>query len=103
MLLQRQTISRKTPNDGMLEITAETAERVSGAGGGLRVTTPAEEAPASVRTLTCTCGKRGDGTHLHYFLESPVLRALVPGEEVALELDEPDLVRISPIAALPPS
>lgn len=101
MLLQRQTVSRKTPNDGMLEITAETAERISGGGGMLRVATSAGEAPGSVRSSACTCGKEGGGSHIHHFLESPVLRSLVPGDEVALELAEPRTVSVSPIAVLP--
>lgn len=101
MRLQHQTVSRKTPNDGLLEITSETASRIAPLGTEFRLAIESDEDGASVRNLTCTCGKRGEGTHTHYFLESPILRTLVPGADVAVELDDAGRVRISPVSALP--
>lgn len=94
MLLQHQTVSRKTPNDGMLEITSDTAGRITGSGGDLSVEAGGGHAGASIRTMTCSCGKRGDGEHVHYFLESEALRGLTPGAEVRVELARPGLVRV---------
>lgn len=96
MLLETQTVSRKTPGDGRLEVSAATAEKVSALGSGLRLRAAGKEAPGSVETLTCTCAKRGEGTHVHYFLESEVLRALEPHSDVKLELEEAGWVTVSP-------
>jgi len=39
--------------------------------------------------MPCTC--RGDETpHVHYFIESDLFRALVPGSSVELMVDETD-------------
>ena len=96
MLLQHQTVSRKTPGDGRLEISAETAQRVSALGEEFQLEAPAGSERATVHTMTCTCGKRGDGAHLHYFLESPVLKKLTPETDVRVELDGREMkVRVS--------
>ena len=86
MLLERRTVSRKTPNDGKLEISRGTAEAVGPFGSRLRVEWSGQEAPASVVMMACTCAK-GAGRHEHVFLESELLRSLQAGSEVDLTLD----------------
>jgi hypothetical protein len=85
MLLERRTVSRKTPNDGKLEISRKTADAVGAVGPRLRVEWHGQEAPASVVMLACTCA-RGAGQHEHLFLESQLLRSLEAGSEVDLTL-----------------
>jgi hypothetical protein len=87
MLLERRTVSRKTPGDGRLEITARAAARLRGLGQPLNVELAGERSAASVESLSCTC--RGDAKpHAHYFLQSAPFTRLTPGTEVELELDE---------------
>jgi hypothetical protein len=86
MLVERRTVSRKTPIDGRLEITSVGAARLGGLGDGFEVAMGEERAPARVGTMECTC--RGpERPHVHYFLESPMLKQLEPGSDVELELE----------------
>jgi hypothetical protein len=87
MLLERRTVSRKTPTDGKLEISRVTEDAVRALGSALMVEWQGREAPASVARMSCTCGK-GTGQHQHVFLESDLFRALDAGTEVDLALDE---------------
>ena len=87
-LLERVVVSRKTPGDGRLMISAASAARLE-ALGGVALERGGERAAARLHAMTCTCGKGdGHGAHVHHFVESPLLKALEPGTEVALELDE---------------
>lgn len=96
MLLERRTVSRKTPGDGRLEITKRAAARVERLGTGLEVALEAERGAAKVGTMSCTC-RGADRPHVHYFLESPLLKRLVPNSDVALEVDEAQcLIRVVP-------
>jgi hypothetical protein len=96
MLLERRTVSRKTPNDGKLEISRVTADAVSPLGPRLTVAWQGSDAPAAVVTLVCTCPK-GAGQHQHLFLESALFRTLEPGSEVDLKLEEgTDRVSVTP-------
>ena len=79
-----------------VEISYESVRRITAHGRDLSVSTGSAEAEAAIESLTCTCGKRGDGSHTHYFLESSVLRDLTPGDDVRIELINPGRVRISP-------
>jgi hypothetical protein len=86
MLLERRTVSRKTPGDGRLEITKRAAARLGDLGRSLEVDIGGERKGATLETMTCTC--RGEEKpHQHYFLESAALKRLTPGAEVGLELD----------------
>ena len=87
MLLERRTVSRKTPNDGKLEISRVTADAVSPIGPRLTVAWQGTHAPAALVTLACTCAK-GAGQHEHLFLESALFRTLEAGSEVDLKLEE---------------
>jgi hypothetical protein len=87
-LLERRTVSRKTPRDGKLEIT-EGAARALFPLGTLRVVWQGQQAPATVATMACTC--RGvDNPHEHYFVQSELLKALEVGAEVDLSLNADD-------------
>lgn len=86
MLIESRTVSRKTPIDGRLEITKVGAARLGGLGDGFEIAIGDEHAPAKLGTMECTC--RGpERPHVHYFLESPVLKQLEAGAIVDLELE----------------
>ncbi len=60
--IEHRTVSRKTPGDG-------------------------KHGDGALGTMPCTC--RGhDKPHVHYFVESDLLRSLAAGSEVDLFLDE---------------
>ena len=86
MMLERRTISRKTPNDGRLEITKRAAEQCEALGPSFHVELGDVRDRAHLGTMQCTC--RGvDHPHVHYFIESEAFKELVPGDEIDLELD----------------
>ena len=87
MLLERRTVSRKTPGDGRLEVSRVTEDAVRALGRAPTVRWRGREAPASIARMSCTCAK-GGGQHEHVFLESDLFRALDAGSEVDLTLDE---------------
>jgi hypothetical protein len=92
-LLERRTVSRKTPGDGRLEITRRAAARLENLGQDFALDVGGERASATLGTMTCTC--RGtERPHEHYFLESPALKRLTPGSEVDLQLDAAGVVRV---------
>jgi hypothetical protein len=91
-LLERVVVSRKTPGDGRLMISAASAARLA-ALGTVALERDGERGAARLHEMTCTCAKggvkgEGHGEHVHHFVESPLLKALEPGKEVALELDD---------------
>jgi hypothetical protein len=96
MHLERRTVSRKTANDGRLEITKRAAEKFSALTGAFDVELSGARTPASLGTMECTC--RGvDNPHVHYFIHSPALQGLAAGDEVDLDLDvEHGVVRVVP-------
>ena len=99
MLVDQRSVSRKTPADGMLEISAEAAERLAALGAEFPLACAGREARARLRSLACRCAKGAGGGHVHHFIESPVLTALVPGSEVRVAMDEPrGGVRVEPAA-----
>jgi len=86
MLLERRTVSRKTPLDGRLEITKRAAERFSELAGSFDVELAGNRVPGSLGTMECTC-RGAENPHVHYFIESPALKRLAAGDEVDLDLD----------------
>ena len=96
MLLERRKVSRKTPNDGRLEITKVAAAKCQVLGATFDVVLADAQVPARLGTMDCTC--RGeDNPHVHYFIESPVLKTLTAGEHVDLNLDaERKVVHVAP-------
>jgi hypothetical protein len=97
MLVERRTVSRKTPIDGRLEITKVGAARLGGLGDGFQVAIGGDQAPARLGTMECTC--RGpERPHVHYFLESPMLKQLEPGRDVELDFEAVgNLIRVVPV------
>ena len=86
MLVESRVVSRKTPVDGRLEITRVGAARLGGLGDGFELAVGAESAPARLGTMECTC--RGpERPHVHYFLESALLKQLEPGSNIDLEFE----------------
>ena len=87
--VETRTVSRKTPGDGKLEITKVAARTLESLGPTFSVRVDVRTGEASLGTMPCTC--RGDETpHVHYFIESDLFRALVPGTSVELLVDETD-------------
>jgi len=89
-------VSRKTPNDGRLEITKPAAAKCGALGATFNLELGGERQPASLGTMDCTC--RGvDNPHVHYFIESSLLKRLIPGDEVDLDLDAAkQMIHVSP-------
>ena len=85
MRIDRRLVSRKTPGDGKLEISAVAAVELRQFGDTVPVEWNAQLAPASLSAFTCSCGKR-DGPHDHHFLESTIFTSLPVGAEVDLIL-----------------
>jgi hypothetical protein len=89
-VLDRPSVSRKTPLDGKLEISPAAASRLADLGAEFPLTVGGErEGRGQLQSFACTCAKAGEGGHVHYFVESPLLRDLAPGTEVQVQLDEP--------------
>ncbi len=87
MLIERCTVSRKTPIDGKLEITAAAAARLGTLDSSFSLQSEGREASARLIEMTCGCAKGGAaGMHVHHFVESDALRALLPGAEVHVQL-----------------
>jgi hypothetical protein len=96
MFLERRTVSRKTPNDGKLEITKRAAEKFSQLTRPFNVDLAGEQSPASIGTMECTC-RGADNPHVHYFIQSPAFQRLSAGDEVDVDLDvDCALVRVAP-------
>ena len=85
MFLERQTVSRKTPGDGKLEISSMAAEYLRTMPDALEVELGPHRAPARVEELTCTCQKVGRA-HEHHFVASDVLKSLRGGTVVDLQM-----------------
>jgi hypothetical protein len=91
---ERRVVSRKTPQDGKLEVSAEAAERLAAVGGALALVSQGREGTATLRSMECTCAKGAGTGHVHHFVESDLFMSLVPGTEVhvAFESAGPRLV-----------
>jgi hypothetical protein len=97
MFLDQRAVSRKTPLDGMLEVSAAAAARLAALGDDFPLASGGREDSGRLRSLACTCAKGAGGSHVHHFVESPALKALVPGTDVRVELDEQrSAVRVDP-------
>jgi hypothetical protein len=88
MFLEQRSVSRKTPLDGRLEISAASAEQLGALGAEFPVAALGRERPGRLESLECGCGKAADARHVHHFVVSPLLRGLAVGSEVRLEVDE---------------
>jgi hypothetical protein len=89
MLIEQRTVSRKTPLDGKLEISAATAARLQTLGTSFPLRTAAGEGSAQLIEMSCTCTKASvSGEHRHHFIESELLRALEANTDVRVALDD---------------
>ena len=87
MILEHRTVSRKTPNDGMLEISPPTAQHLEADRQELAIVVNGSPGTGRITEMACGCAK-GEGRHVHQFLASELLRSLTPDARVLLELDE---------------
>lgn len=87
-LLERRTVSRKTPGDGRLEISRAAADRLRAGEAGLEVEYAGARAAARLQSMECTCQK-GTAAHEHHFVVSELLRSLRASTEVELLVEEP--------------
>jgi hypothetical protein len=83
--LERRNVSRKTPGDGMVEITRPVAERLRKVGTEFDLTTPGGDGSVTLTSMPCTC-RGAENPHEHWFLRSDLLKALVPGSAIELAL-----------------
>jgi hypothetical protein len=92
-LLERRAVGRKTPLDGRLELSPESAGRLRGLGDEFAVLALGREGVGRLETMECTCGKspgaKAGERHIHHFVASPLFRELAAGAEVRVDLDEP--------------
>ena len=96
MLLACRTVSGKTPRDGRVEIPKRGADALAESGASFDVEFAGARTVGSTGTMSCRC-RGSDDEHVHYFVESPVLMALIPGSNVDLEFDPGErLVRVAP-------
>jgi hypothetical protein len=90
--VEQRTISRKTPIDAMLEISAEAAQRLAALGAYFtvicNVIIDGLEGSARLRSMSCTCEKGAGSAHEHQFIEAELLRLLEPGTEVRIAIDD---------------
>ena len=85
--LERRTVSRKTPGDGKLEITKVSAGLIESLGSEFALVVGDRDGSGQLATMPCTC-RGGDKPHVHYFVESALLRSLQAGSEVDLVVDD---------------
>jgi hypothetical protein len=100
MFIEQRTVSRKTPNDGKLEISASAAAQLASLGESFAVRTSSSEGRARLHAMSCTCEKAAtSGQHHHHFVESDILRALEPGTDVRVAIDDarPGSLFIEPV------
>jgi hypothetical protein len=89
VFIEQRTVSRKTPKDGKLEISAAAAARLGALGESFTLRTDSSQGRAQLHVMSCTCDKgTASGAHLHHFVESEILRALEPGTDVRVALDD---------------
>lgn len=98
MLIFTTTVSRKTPIDGRLEISASLADRLLALDTPLSVSMGGVEEDVRVEEMQCTCSKASSsGQHVHHFLASEVLKSLAPLANVSMVVDvERGHVHIAP-------
>jgi len=96
MLLEVREVSRKTPLDGRLEISLETARRLSPFGSSITIEIGALRETAAIEAMDCQCAKRGGGArHTHHFLTAKAFASLPAGETVVLELLDGPVIAVA--------
>jgi hypothetical protein len=89
--LERRNVSRKTPGDGMVELTKPVAEMLLKRGKEFDLTTPSGDGRAILTSMPCTC-RGAENPHEHWFLRSDLFRALTPGADIELTLEQNRIV-----------
>jgi hypothetical protein len=97
MTPEHRTVSRKTPQDGKLEVSPSTAAALVALGDEFPLDCLGARSRGRLVAMPCTCEKaNANGAHVHYFVESDSLRTLVPETVVQVEIEtEARSVRIS--------
>jgi hypothetical protein len=86
IFLERRTVSRKTPGDGKLEITRPAARQLAQSGPAFTIDVAGRTGLATLGDFECTC--RGpEERHVHYFLESELLKGLEPNTRIDVDFD----------------
>ena len=87
--LEQRPVSRKTPRDGRLEISAAATALLGSLGIEFPVVAPDGEGVGRLESLECTCEKgAGRGVrHVHHFVHSSLFTSLAAGSEVRVQLD----------------
>ena len=88
--LEQCLVSRKTPRDGRLEISAAATALLGSLGVEVPVVAPEGEGVGRLESLECTCEKgAAEGVrHVHNFVHSSLFMSLTAGSEVRVQLDE---------------
>lgn len=94
MVLEIRPVGRKTPGDGRLEITEQTAQRLLILSSSFPVTMGEAADTVAVQAMSCTCSQGGDvAGHSHHFLQSPLFKTLTANRTAVIELvDGPAIV-----------
>jgi hypothetical protein len=87
MLIERRSVSHKTPLDGKLEISASAATQLE-LRHALIVRVNGEKGEGRIEKMVCTCGKGGGESHPHHFLVSSLFTHLQPGSDVQMSVAE---------------
>ncbi|HEX4933499.1 MAG TPA: hypothetical protein VFV33_09990 [Gemmatimonadaceae bacterium] len=96
MVLEVREVSRKTPLDGRLEVSAETARRLAPFGGQVTVEVGLQRDAGTLELMACQCAKGGGaGGHTHHFVRSSLFESLTAGETVVLELLDGPVVAVA--------
>ena len=95
MLMEVRTVGRKTPGDGKLEVSEETARRLGTLGPQIPLRVGAQTGTAVLSSLRCSCGKGAESGHRHHFLEAQLFRALRPDLTVAIELIDGAVIEVA--------
>jgi hypothetical protein len=95
MLLEIRSVGRKTPGDGKLEISEETARRLGVLGDAIPVRVGSQNGRAMLSSMRCSCGKGTGPDHRHHFLEAELFRTLRAEQTVAIELIDGAMIEIA--------
>jgi hypothetical protein len=86
VVLEEVTVSRKTPRDGKLEVSAATSSQIEWLGDAFNVTSLDEEGSGTREALVCRCAKHEGMRHVHHFIVSPLFHRLAPDTRLRVVL-----------------
>lgn len=89
MFLERRQVSRKTPDDGKLEITRVAAAPLRALPPEFTLEVNGARGRGRIGEMECMC--RGEAErHVHYFLGLELLKSLPAGGHVTLDMRDDD-------------